>query len=251
MNKREVLLLLSLVLLAILITLSCDSRNSITRSKSTASFSVDMTVVRDFSQGKDIAQARLLRNNSPFSDGRIVVGRDTLESTGNGNYFSRVSIHTLFNRSNQITFSSDSDSYLQSSTIDLPDSFAITSVNPRINSDVIPVDLQWSHSNGATKYLLVVVSKNYPADNSSPFMIVLGSDIGNYTVPDTTFEDLTGLPISGIYYIYMAAFNQGFGQFNDMHFPLPAGLPRRTISNPIGYLRYGTVAPVDSTIVLH
>ena len=48
-----------------------------------------------------------------------------------------------------------------------------------------------------------------------------------YGVPDTTFENYAGDPISGIYYIYLIAYNEGFGPYEGIEFQVPEGLSFR------------------------
>ena len=114
------------------------------------------------------------------------------------------------------------------------------------------MQLQWSAATRATQYIIAVVAKHYPANNSVPLSVLLGSENTLYTIPYTTFEDPNSLnTIYDTYYVYVVAFNQGFGAYSGMPlFPLPPGVPQRTVSDPSGQLKYGTLAPLDSVIVL-
>lgn len=229
---------------------SCDSRNSLNRSRPTASFAADMTIVRDYSQQRSVARASFRRNSEPFDEGIITLGSDTIAFAGNGSYFSQSPGLELPPGINQITFASQEDEYFKTVTIELPDSFGVTNVFPRDNPNAQEVLLNWSLPGGATRFLLVVVSRGYPLDTTIPHMVILNSNITSAVVPDSTFEDPFGFIVDDIYYVYMVAFNQGFGEYDGIPFPLPPGLPERRISEPAGFLRYGTVAPVDSIIVL-
>jgi hypothetical protein len=239
----------SMVLLLALLIFSCDKRASVTRSRPEISFSVDMVVVEDLSQRRSVAEAEFRRNGSLFDDAAISVRGSALTSEGSGSYFSQSPALNLSTGVNQLAFISENDSYHETVAVVLPDSFGTTDVFPRDNHDAQEVLVNWSHSNAATRYLLVVVSRNYPADNTTPFMAVYGSTVNSAIVPDTTFEDPDGFIVDGIYSIYIVAFNQGFGEYDGIPFPLPLGLPQQRISEPSGYLRYGTVAPLDSIIV--
>lgn len=220
-----------------------------TRSRPEISFSVDMVVVKDLSQRRSVAEAEFRRNGSLFDDAVITVRGSALISEGSGSYFSQSPSLNLSTGVNQLAFISEDDSYHETVAVVLPDSFGTTNVFPRDNHDAQEVLVNWSHSNGVARYLLVVVSRNYPADNTTPFMAVYGSTVNSAIVPDTTFEDSDGFIVNGIYPIYIVAFNQGFGEYDGIPFPLPLGLPQQRISEPSGYLRYGTVAPLDSIIV--
>ncbi len=228
---------------------SCDNRNPITRSRSQASFAAEITVVKDFSQRRDLSEIQFRRNGQAFSDAKISIGEDTLNSSGSGVYYAQTPNLLLRIPTNTITFSVPADVYLKTVSFDLPDSFGVTSVNPRYNQNGSSVTLQWSHPNRTTGFIMSVVSANYPADGTSPLTRALSSTATSFVIPDTTFETSTGNLVAGIYYIYVVAYNGGFGPYSGISFPLPSGLPARSISEPTGHIRVGTVAPVDSVII--
>jgi hypothetical protein len=236
------------IALTLLLT-TCDNRGNPAKPKDEASFSANVTIIRDLSQRKNLAQVSFFRNNQSCSTAVVKINGTSIPSTGNGAYFGESPLFSLNTGGNQIAFSNTPDSYSQEFGFDLPDSFGVTGVNPRFNPGAQDVQLGWSNSSFATKYLLVVVSQEYPGDNTSPLMLILNSSVHNFVIPDTTFENDSGSIVPGTYYIYLAAFNQGFGEYRDIKFPLPQGLPRRIINNPSGFLRYGTVARADSIIV--
>jgi hypothetical protein len=235
---------------ALLMIAACDSRNSISRSRPQDSYSVDLSAVKDYSQEKDIVGIRFWRNGAPYSNALIRVGANILPSTGNGYYSAQSPTVHLASGLNQITFSDTTGTYSQSLTIELPDSFGITSVNPQYNQGISNVEVAWTRPARAAKYVLSIVSRNYPGNGTSPLVLILNSDVTAFLVPDTTFENLSGFPVIDTYLIYIAAFNEGFGEYAGMPFPLPPGLPQRRVSDPAGLIRYGTVAPVDSIVVL-
>jgi hypothetical protein len=131
----------------------------------------------------------------------------------------------------------------------MPDSFAVTTVNPRYNSSADYVTIEWSGADGATGYILAVASEGYYEDGTIPLRMILPANSTVFVVPDTTFEDFYGDPVYAVYYIYLIAFNEGFGPYPGIRFPVPEGLPQRQISDPSGTMQYGTVAPLDSIIV--
>jgi len=47
----------------------------------------------------------------------------------------------------------------------------------------------------------------------------------------------------------VGAYTRGFAAYSGMQFPLPAGLPQRTITNPSGSMGYGVIARRDSIFV--
>ncbi len=131
----------------------------------------------------------------------------------------------------------------------MPDSFAVTTVNPRYNTNADDVTVRWSGSSGATDYIFAVATNNYYADGTVPLRMIIPASNTVFVVPDTTFENFAGEPGYAVYYIYLIAFNEGFGPYSGIRFPVPDELPRLSISDASGFLQYGTVAPLDSIIV--
>jgi len=238
------------VLVLPLLILSCDTRGSVTtRSRATASFSVDMTVVKDYSAGTNIVEINFERNGIPFSDAIITLEGWAVPSMGGGYYFADSPIFPISSGLNQVTFASPDDDYSKSITFEMPDSFAVTTVSPRYNSSADYVTVRWSGSGGATGYILAVATENYYADGTIPLRRILSAGNTVFVVPDTTFEDFAGDLVYAVYYIYLIAFNEGFGPYSGIRFPVPEGLPRHAISDPFGFLQHGTAAPLDSIIV--
>lgn len=233
-----------------LLILSCDTRGSVvSRSRETASFSVDMTVVKGHSGGTNIVEINFDRDGVPFSDASITLEGRAIPSIGGGLYFIDSPIFLISSGLNQITFASADDDYSKSVPILMPDSFAVTTVSPRYNSNADAVTVRWSASGGATGYILAVATDNYFEDDTIPLRRILPGSNTTFVIPDTTFEDFYGDIIYGVYYIYLIAFNEGFGPYSGIRFPVPEGLPRRAISDPSGFLQYGTAAPLDSIMV--
>lgn len=252
--KRDKLTHYLIFLMLIVFAFSrCDNRASPTGlTRPAPAFSVDLNVVKDLSQGKNIADITFNRNGVPFTNAIIKINDIVIPSTGNGHYFTDSPGFNLPTGTVTISFSSVGDSYLKSLTINIPDTFRITNVSPpALNNGLSDVLLQWSAATRATQYIIAVVARNYPTNNSVPPSVLLGAENTVYTIPYTTFEDPNSLnAIDDTYYIYVVAFNQGFGAYSGMPlFLLPPGVPQRTISNPSGKLKYGTLAPLDSVIV--
>ncbi len=247
---RKYLTTVAVVALATVTLLSaCDSRNPINRSKPPVSFQMELTAVKDLSRSTDLVEIQFRRSNEPFSDGLIIINQDTIRSAGSGIYSGQSPLVNLFAGSNSVTFESPDDFYSQTIAIEVPDAFQITAVNPRYNQSATDVTLQWSHPNRASGFILAVVSDDYPNDGTAPLAVLLASNLTTYIISDTTFEDDTGEVVSGRYRIYLVAYNGGFGPYPGIPFDLPPGIPTRTITEPSGHLRAGTVAPIDSIIV--
>jgi hypothetical protein len=247
--KKYLTIVAVMALVAVTLFSACDSRNPINRSKPPVSFQMELTAVKDLSRSADLVEIQFRRSNEPFSDGLIIINQDTIRSAGSGIYSAQSPLVNLFAGSNSVTFESPDDFYSQTIAIEVPDAFQITAVNPRYNQSATDATVQWSHSNRASGYILAVISEHFPSDSTAPLSLLLGSSITSFIVPETTFEDSGGEVQPGIYHIYLVAYNGGFGPYPGMPFDLPPGIPTRTLTEPSGHLRVGTVAPIDSIIV--
>jgi hypothetical protein len=247
--KKYCTFALVISLAAVILFSACDTRNAVNRSKPPVSFQMELTAVKDLSQSTDLVEIQFRRSGEPFSDALIMVNQDTIQSAGNGIYSASSPLINLFAGSNSVTFESPTDVYSQTIAFELPDAFQITDVTPRYNQDAVDATVQWSHPNRTSGFILAVVSDGYPGDDTAPLSLLLGSSVTSFVVPETTFEDSGGEVIPGIYHIYLIAYNGGFGPYPGISFDLPPGIPTRTIADPSGHLRAGTVAPIDSIIV--
>jgi hypothetical protein len=238
-------------LLVLMISISsCDRRGSLdTRNRDVPNFSVDLTAVIDYSSGNRIVEVTFERDNLPFSTAVITIDDQEIPPAGGGYYFIESPVFALDEGLTEIVFQSADDDYEKTITITIPDSFAVTEVSPWYNPDADEVYVEWSPSDGASGYVVGVATDNYYDDGTVPMTARLSSGDNFLYVPDTTFEDFAGDVVPAVYYIYVIAFNRGLGPYSGIKFPLPAGLPRQTISDPSGFLQYGTVAPLDSIVV--
>jgi hypothetical protein len=229
--------------------ISCDNRNSVSRSRVESTYSCDITAVKDYSQRKNIVNLRFWRDNTLFERALITVNSGVLPSIGSGTYFGQTPTILLVGGNNQITFADTEKTYNQSITFDLPDSFGVSNINPRFLNDAVDVQLNWSSSNRADNYILCVASRGYPGDGTTAFTKIFASSVNGFLIPDTVFENMSGFTVNGTYLIYLAAYKDGFGEYPGMPFYLPTGLPQRRVLEPSGYIRYGIVAPVDSIVI--
>jgi hypothetical protein len=247
--KIIILKIVVLALVAIAVYSGCDRRNQVTRIRQGATFSVEMIAVKDYSQRSDIAQLQFKRDGVTFDDAIIAIGADTLQSNGGGIYVAQSPLLRLINQTNTVSFSVATDVYTSALTFDLPDSFGIISVNPLFNPDAGNVQVQWSRPGHTYWFILSVIGRHSASNNSTPHSVLLSSSVNNYQIPYTAFQDPNGFKVPDTYLIYITAFNQGFGSYPGMPFTIPTGLISRSVSDPVGHLRYGTVAPYDSVIV--
>lgn len=230
--------------------ISCDSRGSLdSRQRDVASFSVEMTLIRNLSTGMNQVEVYFERDGIAFSDAFIEVNGVNVPVIGGGLYYVENSTFPLPAGLNTITFDSPDDDYFKEVSIDMPGAFGITIVNPQYNQNADDVVIEWSDSENASNYILAVSTLSSPADGTVPLRMILPESPTRFVVPDTTFEDFAGDPVAGIYYIYLIGFNEGFGPYSGIRFSVPEGLPDKTIIDPYGILHYGTVAALDSITV--
>ena len=239
----------TIILLALIALISCDNRNSISRSRPESTYSCDITAVKDYAQRRNVVSLKFWRDNALFDNALITINGGVLPSIGSGSYFGQSPSLSLPTGTNQITFADTEKTYNQTISFDLPDSFGVTIVNPQYNTDANNIYVEWSASNRANNYILCIKARNYPANGTAPFIQILDSSIRNFLIPDTVFEDISGFTVDDTYLIFLVAYKDGFGEYPGLPFPLPDGLPQRRILEPSGYIRYGTVAPVDSIVV--
>ena len=247
MNWKWVFILYSLLYLGLLA--GCDRRSSISRPRNEASFSTELSLIKDYSTGRNRAYIEFFREGIAFSEATIKVDGIAIGNAGGSIYFD-----TLFAPLNtglvNITFESEADFYADTLILDLPDSFGVTNVSPREMAISNNVFVEWSAANGATAYILAVSTRDAPVDGSTTFRILLGGTARSYTIPAQTFEDAIGDEVYGTYYIYLIAFNRGFLPYAGLKFALPEGVPVRALAEPSGIAGYGTIAALDSIRVL-
>ena len=249
MNWKTALVLLIALLPGFLT--GCDRRSSTARSRNEVSFSTDLSVIKDYSTGRNRAEIQFFREGSAYSQAIIKVDGSTVGNVGGSIYFD-----TLFAPLNTglviVTFESDQDDYLDTLIIDLPDSFGIEIVSPPEMDEATDVYIEWSGADGATAYILGISTEDAPFDGSTPFSKVLSGTARNYTVRevDSVFVDGAGYEVFGTYYIYLIAYNDGFKPYVGLKFPLPEDVPIRPLAGPSGTAGYGTIAPIDSVRVV-
>jgi len=236
-------------MISLIALLSCDNRNSVSRSRVESTYSCDITAVKDYSQRKNIVSLRFWRDNTAFDRALIKVNGNVLPSIGSGSYFAQTPAIALVSGTNQISFADTEKTYDQTISFDLPDSFGVTDIIPRFINDAVDVQLNWSSSNRANDYVLSIVSRGYPGNGTTPFTRIFDSSVNSIVVPDTIFENMSGFTVNDTYLIYLVAYKDGFGEYPGMPFVLPSGLPQRRVIEPSGNIRYGIVAPVDSIVV--
>jgi hypothetical protein len=220
----------------------CDRRSTTVNPGTDTDFSAVISLVKDYSSRINRADIEFFREGVPFSEAVIKVDGIIIPNVGGSIYFDTLfsPMHTgLVN----ITFESPADFYSDTLILNLPDSFRVINVIPSEMSISSDVFVDWSGADGATAYILGVSTLESPEDGTIPFSILLDGDTRFYTIPAETFEDDIGDEILGTYYVYLIAFNRGFLPYVGLKFPLPEGVPVRSLTEPSGTAGYGTIAP--------
>jgi len=244
---RKILVFVILVTL-FLGMVSCDRRTSAARFNEPPVFTSDMTIIKDLSTRLNLIDISLYKDGQPFSGAVVNVGPVTVQNSGGEIYYIR-DYFALPSGFMEISIESENDNYHQVVPLLLPDSFGVNQVSPRNNTNGDNVFVDWSASNNADYYILAVATANFGFDGSIPFDTLLTANHTSLTVPFWVFEDAIGEIVDGVYYIYIIGFNEGFGPYGETRFQIPDDLPVRITANPVGTLKYGTIAPQDSIIV--
>jgi len=239
-----------IVIIGVLTSLiSCDSRKSAVNPPSGASFDVDFTAVRDFSTSRSVVRILFDRNGFGFEDAQITINNIPIPSAGGGIYYLETPNIVMPLGIDSVRFRSHEDTYDEIIEFVMPEIFGVTEIDPWFNANGDDVDIRWTSAPGATRYALIVMASNWEINGTDPLRVYFDLPTTSFTIPDTTFETTTGMLVPDVYYIYLVAFNGGFGSYGGMTFFLPEGIPARPLSEPSGYMRYGTVAPRDSIVV--
>jgi len=238
--------LVFLLFLPLVLFFSCGGKTTTRPIKPKYKFTINGVVVKDLSLGKDIAYFTILRDSVLFDSAVVKVGSDTLKSKGGGVYSKETSHPSqLFGFGNAVTItvSSAKDSFTLESNVVIPGSFQIIAKVPdTVYSHTVNVALQFSAASNASGYFISVLKRNNTEGTLGHTALIPWDKIGNYPIPNTTFRDIHDNYKTGIYLIYLIAYNKSFLAYPDMRFQLPGG----NISGANGTIGAGVVASEDS-----
>jgi hypothetical protein len=242
--------LVFLLFFPLVLFLSCGGKTTTRPIKPKYKFTINGVVVKDLSLGKDIAYFTVLRDSAAFDSAVVKVGAYTLPSQGGGIYLGRAShpSHLFeFEDTVAITVSSPEEDLNFESYVVIPGSFQITAKVPDpIQSSDEFVALHFSAAPNVSGYFISVLKRNNIEGALGHTAVITWDKIGNYPIPNTTFRDIHDDYKTGIYLIYLIAYNKSFLAYPDMKFQLPDGLPKNNISGANGTVGAGVVAPLDS-----
>lgn len=245
MKKSLVLLLV----FPLVLFLYCGGKRTTRPTKPEYKFTINGVVVKDLSLGKDIAYFTILRDSIAFDSALVKVGQDTIKSQGGGSgIYSEEAPHLFdFEDAITITVSSAEEDFNFESEVIIPGFFRITAKVPdTVQSPDEFVALHFSAASNASGYFISVLKRNNVEGALGHTDLIPWEKIGNYPIPNTTFRDIHDNYKTGIYLIYLIAYNKGFSSYPDMEFELPEGLPKSTAAIANVAIGAGVVAPLDS-----
>jgi hypothetical protein len=236
--------LVFLLFFPLVLFLSCGGKTTTRTTKPEYKFTINGVVVKDLSLNKDIAYFTILRDSIAFDSAVVKVGADTLNNQGNGHYYKQGLQLFNFGQNVSINISVPKDTFSLGTSITMPGSFQITSINydSITSAQANDVVMSFSLSSNASGYFKSIVEPN----GSNGFTgLIPAVEIPNTSIPrDAFYEGQTF--VTGIYTVYLVAYRASFLGFPGMAFYLPGGLPTDNISGANGTIGAGVVAPVDS-----
>jgi hypothetical protein len=234
--------LVFLLFFPVVLFLSCGGKTTTRSTKPKYKFTINGVVVKDLSLSKDIAYFTVLRDSIAFDSAVVKVGADTLNHQGNGHYYKDALQLFNFGQNVSINISSPKDTFSLETSVIMPGSFQITSINydSITSAQANDVVMSFSLSSNASGYFKSIVRPN----GSNGFTgLIPAIEIPDAPIPRAAF----GEPfITGIYKVYLVAYRASFLGYLGMVFYIPGGLPTDNISGAHGTIGAGVVAPVDS-----
>jgi hypothetical protein len=235
--RKIILFLMTAVLL---FGYSCGKKPTGPSSKK-PTFTIYGAVVKDMNFSKDIVYFTVRRNDTLYNSATVKVGNKTIFNSGSGLYDSLFADTTFKVKTAYV------DSIISSlDTVNITFSFAMpctftVSVNPNdtVNEGGKAVNVTWTTSDSATGYFICVVKGDTISGAQLHSDIVSGSLT---SIPLSAFRKTNGDPVTGIYWVFIVAYNKSFVSYPDMPFILPSDLPVDNISGAEGTIGAGVIA---------
>jgi len=235
--KRSILLIWIAILL---ISFSCEKKpiGPITQKPT---FTIYGVVVKDLNVSKDIAYFTVSRNDTLYNGATVKVGSKVIPNSGTGTFyqeFSDTTFHSLTTYIDSIISSFDTVSIAFSFA--MPNLFS-ASINPAdsVNENGLAVDVTWTTSDSTTAYIISVV-KGDTIPGAVLYEAVVTGPLT--TIPQDAFRKANGDVVSGLYWVYMVAYNKSFVGYPNMPFTLPSNLPANNILGAKGTIGAGVTA---------
>jgi len=225
----------------IILFFSCGGKVTTRTTPEEYKFTINGVVVKDMNIGKDIAYFSILRDGDPFEGAVVKVGTDTLDNQGNGNYYLEGIPLFDFGQDISINISSADDDFNLTTSVIMPGSFQITSINHTAitSAQADQVVVYFSPSASASGYFKSVVK---PDGSDGYTALIPAVEIGQTGIDASGFYEGL-LFVTGTYQITLVSYRASFLYYPGMQFYLPAGLPSGNISGANGTIGAGVVAP--------
>jgi hypothetical protein len=239
---------LIVLVLCLMISLSCGGKVTTRTPPSDYKFTVNGVVVKDKNLDKDFAYFNVRRDSDPFDGAVVKAGAYTLTSQGDGDYYKEGSSLFSFGQNVSITVTSSADNFNLTTSVVMPGSFQITSINhPTFTaSQADEVIIYFSGSENATGYFKSIIRPDGSNGNTT---VVTGAEFGQTGIdPDAFYEGQSF--ITGTYQVFLIAYGVSFVSYPDMGFFLPDGLPQGNVSGANGTIGAGVIAPSNTIVAL-
>ncbi len=229
------------ILLGALLSFSCNGKTTTRVKPTNFQFTINGVVVKDLSLGKDIAYFKVLRDSLAFDSALVRVGSDTVKNSGNGVYIKQATKLFDYGQNISIHVSSGKDNFSVSTSILMPGSFQITSLNHDsiASNETNDVAMTFSLSSGASGYFKSIVQ---PDGKNGDTELIPSGQFGNTPIPRNSFYDEHDNYVTGLYKIYVIAYGSSFLVYPGMTFYSPSGLPTNSITGANGNIGAGVVA---------
>lgn len=204
-------------------------------------FTIYGVVAKDLNISKDIASFTVSRNDTLYSGATVKVGGKVILNSGSGTYYQEFSDTTFHALSAYVdSIISPADTVNITFRFTMPNNFS-ASINPAdsVNENALAIPVTWTVSDSATAYIISVVKGDTIAGAVLYTAIVTGPSV---LIPQDAFRSANGNPISGLYWVYLIAYNRSFVSYPNMPFTLPANLPANNILDATGTIGAGVVA---------
>jgi len=204
-------------------------------------FTVYGVVVKDMNISKDITYFTVSRNDTLFNAATVKAGNKIIPNSGTGAYyqeFSDTTFHVMTTYIDSIISSPDTVNITFGFA--MPDIFS-ASINPAdsVNENGLAVVVTWTTSDSTTAYIISVVKGDTITGAVLHKAIVTGPQT---TIPLDAFRKANGDVVSGLYWVYLVAYNKSFVSYPNIPFTLPSNLPANNILGASGTIGAGVIA---------
>ncbi|MDH4222010.1 MAG: hypothetical protein OEV55_00565 [candidate division Zixibacteria bacterium] len=205
-------------------------------------FTIYGVVVKDMNIQKDIASFAVWRNDTLYNYATVKVGNKNIPNIGSGLYYDTLPYNTFEVNTTYIdSIISSLDTVTITFSFTMPDTFYINPLqgNDSINAGGHSVQLSWTSSANASKYILSLAQDT--VTGAGLFKTTVGST--DTTITPEAFRNTADQLVTGDYYTYVVAYNKSFFSYPEIPFALPTNLPTENIGAGVhGTIGAGIIA---------